>query len=140
MWIHQRTVISVFYQQLSAKVIKKWNQSGKRKKYKTTLTHLQNRINDNEKCLNTITQEKGVSNWYQVSYPISDQGFNPRRQKFWDSLRKTYIWELRNIPFSYTCGSKIHIQYAMSYKKRRIYVDKTQIVNRLDGKFVKCLW
>ena len=84
------------------------------RRHKTTLTRLQNRINDNEKCLNTITQEKGVSNWYQTSYTISDQGFNPSKQKFWDSLRKRYRWELTNIPFSYTCGSKIRIQYAMS--------------------------
>ena len=32
-------------------------------------------MNDNEKRLNTITQEKRVSNWL-TSNPISDQGFN----------------------------------------------------------------
>ena len=36
------------------------------RKFQNTLTQLQNRISDNEKCLNTIRQE----------YPISDQEFD----------------------------------------------------------------
>ena len=36
-------------------------------------------MNDNEKRLNAITQEKRVSNWL-TSNPISDQGFNLTKQ------------------------------------------------------------
>lgn len=37
-------------------------------RYKATLTQLQN-LNENQKCLNEMTQEKEVLNWL-MAYPI----------------------------------------------------------------------
>lgn len=37
-------------------------------RYKATLTQLQN-LNENQKCLNEMMQEKEVSNWL-MAYPI----------------------------------------------------------------------
>ena len=40
-------------------------------RYKATLTQLQN-LNENQKCLNKMTQEKEISNWLK-EYPVRDQ-------------------------------------------------------------------
>ena len=39
------------------------------------MIELRTQLDENEKCLNDITQEKGLSNWLKV-YPISDQGYD----------------------------------------------------------------
>ena len=43
------------------------------KRYRNTLTQLQGRTNDNEWRLNTISQEKRISNWLTL-YPIAIKG------------------------------------------------------------------
>ena len=53
----------------------------KEERYKATLTKLWTQLDENQKRLNDITQEKGVSNWLKV-YPISDQGYNLNKQQF----------------------------------------------------------
>ena len=58
----------------------------KEERYKATLIELQTHLDENQKCLNCITQEKGVSNWLKV-YPISDQGYDLNKQQFWDCVR-----------------------------------------------------
>ena len=83
----------------SKRIKKNETKTERERRYKNTLTKLQNRMNDNEKRLNTVTHEKGVSNWL-TSYPISDHGFDLTKQQFCDSLRIRYGWELTNIPSS----------------------------------------
>ena len=53
----------------------------KEERYKATLTKLWTQLDENQKRLNDIMQEKGVSNWLKV-YPISDQGYNLNKQQF----------------------------------------------------------
>ena len=54
----------------------------KREQYKAILTELRIQLNENQKRLNDITQEKGVSNRLRA-YPISDQGYDLSKQQFW---------------------------------------------------------
>ena len=72
------------------------------------MTKLRTQLDENQKHLNNITQEKGVSNWLKA-YPISDQGY----------ICLSYGWRLTNIPSTCSCGSKMDIQHAMSCKKGR---------------------
>ena len=58
----------------------------KEERYKATLIELQTQLDENQMCLNYITQEKGVSSWLKV-YPISDQGYDLNKQQFWDCVR-----------------------------------------------------
>ena len=45
------------------------------------MTKLRTQLDENQKHLNNITQEKGVSNWLKA-YPISDQGYDFNKQQF----------------------------------------------------------
>ena len=46
-------------------------KTNKEERYKAALTELRTQLDENQKYLNDITQEKGVSNWLKA-YPISD--------------------------------------------------------------------
>ena len=50
------------------------------------MTELRTHLNKNQKCLNDITQEKGVSNWL-APYLISNQDYDLNRQGLWDCVR-----------------------------------------------------
>ena len=69
-----------------------------------------------QKHLNDIRQEKRVSNWLKA-YPINDQGYDLKKQQFWDCVRLHCGWRLMNIPSTCSCGSKMDIQHPMSCKK-----------------------
>ena len=47
----------------------------KEERYQATSTELRTQLDENQKRLNNITQEKGVSNWLKA-YPISDQVYD----------------------------------------------------------------
>ena len=71
-----------------------------------------------QKHLNDIRQEKRVSNWLKLkAYPINDQGYDLKKQQFWDCVRLHCGWRLMNIPSTCSCGSKMDIQHPMSCKK-----------------------
>ena len=74
--------------------------------HKNVFNILQNRLNENQLRLNSIHREKGVSIWL-TSYSISDHGFDPQKQQFWDSL----------IPSTCFCSANIDVQHAMSCKR-----------------------
>ena len=80
------------------------------------MTKLRTQLDENQKHLNSITQEKGVSNWLKA-YPISDQGYDFNKQQFCDCVCLRYGGRLTNIPSTCSCGSKMDIQQAMSCKK-----------------------
>ena len=80
------------------------------------MTKLRTQLDENQKHLNNITQEKGVSNWLKA-YPISDQGYDLNKQQFWSCVCLRYGWRLTNIPSICSCGSNVDIQHAMSCKK-----------------------
>ena len=81
------------------------------------MTELRTLLDENQKRLNDITQENGVSNWLKA-YPISDQGYDLNNQQFLDCVCLHYGWRLTNIPSTCSCGSKMEIRHAMSCKKR----------------------
>ena len=80
------------------------------------MTELRTQLNENQKRLNDITQEKGVSNWLKT-YPISDQGYGLNKQQFWDCVRLGHGWRLMNIPSTCSYRSKMDIQHTMNCKK-----------------------
>ena len=80
------------------------------------MTELRTQLDENQKQLNDITQEKGLPNWLKV-WPINDRGYDPNKQLFLDCVRLRYDWKLTNIPSTCSCGSKIDIQQAVSCKK-----------------------
>ena len=80
------------------------------------MTELRTQLNENQRRLSDITQEKGVSNWL-TACPISDQVYGLNNQQFSDCVRFSYGWWLTNIPSTYSCGSKMAIQHAMNCKK-----------------------
>ena len=88
----------------------------KEERYKATLAELQTQLDENQKRLNNITPERGVSNRLKA-YPISDQRYDLNKQLFWDCVRLRNGWRLTNIPSTCSCGSKMNIQLAMSCKK-----------------------
>ena len=98
------------------KLIKSNVKINKEERYKATLTELRTQLNENQKPLNDITQEKAVSNWLKA-YPISDQGYDLNKQQFWDCVCLPYGWRLTNILSTCSCRSKMDIQHAMSCKK-----------------------
>ena len=81
------------------------------------MTELRTLLDENQKRLNDITQENGVSSWLKA-YPISDQGYDLNNQQFSDCVCLHYGWRLTNIPSTCSCGSKMEIRHAMSCKKR----------------------
>ena len=89
----------------------------KEERYNATLTELRTQLDENQKRVNDITQEKGVSNWLKA-HPISDQGYDLNEQQFWDCVRLRYGWRLTNTPSTCSCGTKMDIQHAMDCKKR----------------------
>ena len=68
----------------------------KEEQYEETLTEFQTHLNENQKSLNDITQEKGVSKCL-MPYPISDQVYNLKKQQFWDCVCFREGWRLTNI-------------------------------------------
>ena len=69
----------------------------KEERYKAFLTELRNQLDEKQKHLNDITQEKRVSNCLKA-YPISDQGYDLNKQQFWDCVHLRYGWRLTTIP------------------------------------------
>ena len=98
------------------KSIKLNTKINKEERYKATLTELGIQLDENQRPLSGITQEKGVSNCLKA-YPISDQEYHLNKQQFWDCVYLRYGWRLTNIPSSCSCRSKVIIQQAMSRKK-----------------------
>ena len=88
----------------------------KEERYRATLTELRTQLDEIQRRLNDVTQEKGVSNWLKA-YPISDQGYDLNKQQFWSCVCLRYGWRLTNIPSICSCGSNVDIQHAMSCKK-----------------------
>ena len=84
----------------------------KEERYKATLTELGTQLNENQKRLDDITQEKGVSNWLKP-YPISYQGYRLNKQQFWDCVRLRYGWRLTNNSSTCSCRSKMDIQHSI---------------------------
>ena len=80
------------------------------------MSELRTQLDENQKCLNDITHEKGVSNWL-TAYPISDQGYDLNKQQFWDCVRLHYGWRLTSISSTSNSGSKMDIQHTISCKK-----------------------
>ena len=56
----------------------------------------------------------GFSNWLTL-LANTKFGFELSKQKFWDSIRPQYGWEISNLPTS--CPCKFDIQHSMSCKK-----------------------
>ena len=80
------------------------------------MTELGIQLDENQRHLSNIAQEKGVSNCLKA-YPISDQEYHLNKQQFWDCVYLRYGWRLINIPSTCSCRSKMTIQHAMSRKK-----------------------
>ena len=80
--IREQALVSVYsinnFQENKLKNEIKTEREGR---YKNSLTQMQNQMNDNEKSLSTITQEKGVSNsllfknGYSVCYKLQKGKF-----------------------------------------------------------------
>ena len=98
------------------KSIKLNTKINKEERYKATLTELGIQLDENQRHLSNIAQEKGVSNCLKA-YPISDQEYHLNKQQFWDCVYLRYGWRLINIPSTCSCRSKMTIQHAMSCKK-----------------------
>ena len=73
-------------------------------------------MNEKEKRLVTISNEKNVSNWLTM-LPITEHGFELSKQQFWDSVSLRYGWKITNLPTFCQCGSKFDIQHSMNCKK-----------------------
>ena len=98
------------------KSIKLNTKINKEERYKATLTELGIQLDENQRHLSNIAQEKGVSNCLKA-YPISDQEYHLNKQQFWDCVYLRYGCRLINIPSTCSCRSKMTIQHAMSRKK-----------------------
>ena len=101
---------------MEQKSIKSYIKINKEERHKATLTELRTQLNENQKHINEVTQEKEISDLLKV-YPISDEGSDFNKQQFWDCVRLRYGGRLTNIPSPCSCGSKMDIQNAMSCKK-----------------------
>ena len=79
-------------------------------------------MSDNERRLNTITQEKEISNRLTL-YPIAIEGLILLNNNFWTVLECEIRCgqELINIPSSCACRSKINIQHGMFAKRVDLY-------------------
>ena len=66
-------------------------------KFKNILESVRNEMNNEQRQLNEINREKGVSNWLAV-LPIAENGFNLSKQQFWDCIRLRYGWHIANLP------------------------------------------
>ena len=73
-------------------------------------------MNEKEKRLVTISNEKNVSNWLTM-VSITEHGFELSKQQFWDSVSLRYGWEITNRPTFCQCGTKFDIQHSMNCKK-----------------------
>jgi len=73
------------------------------------------RLNTQQKRLNEIAREKGVSNWLNA-YPIKEYGFDLTKEQFWDSINIRYGWPISNLPTTCACGTKFTFQHSMSCK------------------------
>ena len=73
-------------------------------------------MNNEQRRLNEINREKGVSNWLTV-LPIAENGFNLNKQQFWDCIRLRYGWHIANLTSMCACGAKFDLQHCMSCKK-----------------------
>jgi len=72
-------------------------------------------LNTQQKRLNEIAREKGVSNWLNA-YPIKEYGFDLTKEQFWDSINIRYGWPISNLPTTCACGTKFTFQHSMSCK------------------------
>ena len=84
--------------------------------FKSILESVRNEMNEEQRRLNEINREKGVSNWLTV-LPIAENGFNLNKQQFWDCVRLRYGWYITNLPLTCACGAKFDLQHCMSCKK-----------------------
>ena len=76
----------------------------KEERYKNILLTLEESFAKDQRRLNEINREKGVSNWLLV-LPIVGNGFDLTKQHFWDSKRLRYGWSIANLPTTCACGS-----------------------------------
>ena len=88
----------------------------KEERYKNISQTLEESFTKDQKRLNEINWEKGVSNWLLVILMV-ENGFDLTKQQFWDSVRLRYSWSIANLPTPYACGSTLTIQHSMSWKK-----------------------
>ena len=88
----------------------------KQERFKTILEPLRIDMNEQQKRINNINQEKGVSNWLTI-LPLVEHGFDFNKQQFWDCIRLRYGWNITNLPTTCACGAKFDIQHCMSCKK-----------------------
>ena len=63
----------------------------KEERYKNILLTLEESFTWDQKRLNEINREKGVSNCLLV-LPMVENGFDLTKQQFWDSIRLRYGW------------------------------------------------
>ena len=78
---------------------------------------VRNVMNNEQRRLNEINREKGVSNWLTV-LPIAENGFNLNKQQFWDCIRLRYGWHIANLPSMCACGAKFDLQQLHELQKK----------------------
>ena len=80
------------------------------------LQKLRSILSDEQKRLNELNREQGVSSWV-TTIPLSEEGYDLTKQLFWDLIRIRYRWTLTRLPFYWECGNKFDVQHALSCKK-----------------------
>ena len=103
------------------------------------MTELRTQLDEIQRRLNDVTQEKGVSNWLKA-YPISDQGYDLNKQQFWSCVCLRYGWRLTNIPSICSCGSNVDIQHAMSCKKGGFITIRHNDLRDLTANLLTDIW
>ena len=88
----------------------------KEEQNKNILLTLEESFRRDQKRLNEINREKGVSNWLLV-LSVVESGFDLIKQQFWNSIRLRYGWSIANLPTACACGSRSTIQHCISWKK-----------------------
>ena len=63
-----------------------------------------------------MAREKRVSNWLNA-HLLKEQGFDLKKELFWDGISMRYGLPLINLPTTCACGSKYDFQHSMSCKK-----------------------
>ena len=69
-----------------------WHNNEKLQKLGSTL-------GDEQKCLNELNREQGVSSWL-TTIPLSEEGYDLTKQLFWDLIRIRYGWKLTRLPYN----------------------------------------
>ena len=92
-------------------------------------------ITKDQKRLNEINREKGVSNWFLV-LPVVENRFDLTKQQFWDSTRLRYGWPIANLPTTCAFGSTFTIEHSMSCKKEGFINIRHNDVRTLTAKLL----